>query len=280
MLTKTNKMKEIEKMGKKGMFYTLGLSLFALILLLLAVLFFRHAQSVESRNVELSFAQKYYDLDVSIQNIFTEAFLSKSTIDLTSNSNSLTIEESFPFDFTELDNLVNDLKSKVENDFSAIDISQNDFSSYHSLTLMPLNITYRHSGNNRIIIPANSDITAYNITLTFTENITSCTPNIVGGGTVDLYFYAQSPGNDCQVSQSNVDEGDIGLTVGGEEVSIHLESDGEFIIESNATAQSIVTVNFYQTNQRTYFQLPITLEIDDPVLSFYKRSMIKFPISS
>jgi len=265
-------------MRKKGMLYTLGLSLFIFVVLLLAVLFFRHAGSVESRNIELSFFQKNYDLDNSIQNVFTWAFVSKSGIVFSSDYSSLTIEENLPDDFTELDNLISELESKVENDFSAVNISLETFLDGHGLVLMPLNITYKHTSSG-IFIESNPNITGYNVTLIFTENITSCTPDIEGGGTVEIDFLGQSLGDDCVVSQDNVEEGEIDLIVGGEEVTIELGEDGEFTIESNASVSSMMTISFNELDQRTYFQLPIILELTDPVFSFYKRSEVKFPLS-
>ncbi len=273
------RMKRIN-LKKRGVLYTLSLSLFALVLLALAILFFRHANSTESRHVELSFSQKIYGLDTSIQQIFAESFERESNITASFDGQSITIQEALPLDFTELDNVISTLKTDVENDFTIVNINTESFLSNHTLIFEPLNITYEHESINRIHILPNLNINGYDITLTFFENITSCITDIEDEGPIDINFTAQSPGDNCIISQENAEEAEITLVVGGENISVDIEEDGEFNLESNATVESSITINVAENNQQGHFELPISIEISDSALGFSKQGNVQLPLPS
>ncbi len=265
---------------KKGVMYTLAFTLFALGLLALAVLFFTHASSAESRHMELSFSQKIYTLDTSVQGIFAEAFTRKSGRTLSSGNHSLTIQENIPHGFTELDALIARLKEQVENDLTSINISISSFLERHALIFRPFDITYEQVNNNRIRVLPNPNITGYMVTLTFNGNITSCNSDSEDGGTLDLTFVGQYSGDNCTFSKNNIRKADMSLMVLGKGVSLELKEDGGLTLESNATAQSVITVAFTELAQQGYFVMPITVELYDPAFNFYKASLVQLPLLS
>lgn len=265
--------------NKKGYLYTLSLSLFAIIFLTLILLFLRSSATLQSRSIELSFYQKNYDLDNSIQDIFVEAFTRESNINFSSDSSSLRLEEGLPNNFVGLNSLVSDLKAFVERDFNSIEVNLGIFLVNHNLILLPLNVTTLHNGNG-IFIESNPDIISYNITLAFSENITFCDSEIEEDGAIDFNFLGNSSDRDCIISQNNAEEVEIDLIVNGEAVTIELDEDGELIIESNATVHSTVEIGFNEISSNSYFQLPIMVEINDSGFNFYKKSKIWFPILS
>ncbi|MFH1396542.1 MAG: hypothetical protein ABIG93_04040 [archaeon] len=267
------------RLNKKAMFYTISLSLFSLTILLLAALFLRHAESVESRNLELNYFQKNYDLETSVEKVFADAFTSTSGITLSSNNNSLTITRNLPNSLNGLDTLISQLESNIENDFSKINISTEEFLDNHSITLRPLNINTQYE-NNKIIVNPNQNITKFNIILIFSQDIDSCNPTSVGGGSIEINFWGKFEDNDCTFSQSNLQEANIELTVGSENVLVVLNTTGELSLETDAQADSTIIINFNEIGQKTYFQMPITLQIDDTDFNFYKYSKVDFPYSS
>jgi len=266
-------------MDKKGVFYTLSLSLLMMLILALALLFLRHADSVESRLVELSFFQKMADLDTSVQSIFVEAFTSKSNLVFSSTASSIRIVETLPQNFTALDDLNARLKSDVESNFNLVNISLDSFSGTHDLLFMPTGIIYQHTTTEIIHVRPNLNITGYDIILVFTGNITSCTNNITVGGPITIDFLGQAPGPDCTVTQSNANQGGvIDLVVNGSAVSLTLGKNGSITMESNVSVQSDITIIFQNPDQDGYFQIPILIELFDTAFGFYKQSYPRFPL--
>lgn len=270
-------------MGKKGVVYTLAFTLFALGLLSLAVLFSRHAALAESRHVELSFSQKVYDLDTSIQNILAEAFIGHSGMMLSSNrslnASSMTLQENLSSDFAELDALLGRIKDGVEKDFSSVNISLEAFFSTHAVVLQPQGIVYKHRKGNSISVMPHPGIAGYEITLLFRSNITSCTAaseeEAEKERAVTLTFLGQHGGENCTFSGTGLESADITMIVGGKGVALELEEGGELMLESNATVQSAVKVLVAERNQSGYFEIPVMVEIRDPAFSFSKAGSVQ-----
>lgn len=257
--------------SRKGIFYTLALSFLALALLSLAILFFQHAASAESRHAELSFSQKLYDLDTSVQQVFAEAFKRKTDIILRSTLHSLTLEENIPQSFSELNSLVLTLKNEVENE-SNVNVTVATFTN-HPLIFKPSDIIIEHPNATTIHVLPSQNITGYNISLIFTEDMTSCVWNIAGG-TRSIAFTAQSDASNCAFSQSGVGEATITMVVDGKTVLVDIDGDGELLLESNSPVKSNVTINVNELSQGGHFEAYIGIEIVEAALGFSKKSNV------
>ena len=110
-------------MTKKGVFYTLTLSLLAIALVSLAFLSFTFSQSSQSQYIELSSAFSVYDMHTSISKVMSDAFSHKNTTFVRTTRESIVIQESLPVDFDALDAQLTSLKNKIERDFRNVNIT-------------------------------------------------------------------------------------------------------------------------------------------------------------
>ena len=161
------RLKSIKKLRKKGVLYTLSLTLILLTFLALGALFFRNATFTQERYIELSSTQKVYDLDTSIETIFAQTFLTKSKIMLNNTNHSFTIQENFSSDFSEMDGLLQKLEGFVETDFNIVSLDLSSFLADHSLIVDPVNITVKQENQRKFHVLANNNITGYDIILNF-----------------------------------------------------------------------------------------------------------------
>lgn len=258
----------------------MGLSLFVLILLSLSVLFFRHASSVESRHIELSFAQKIYDSESSIKGVLAEAIEKESNISAAEKGSSLIFSEHLPSSFSRQDELLSMLKQEIERDFYFVSIGLDEYLNSHAVIAQPLNLAYEHNGSSAIHIPANSNITGYNINLTVNRNITSCTHTTESGGSVDFYLTVRSPSSNCIVSEDNALTSTANVTFEGGEANFRLAYGGELDIVTSVEAESAVAVNFTGINGNIYFEAPIKININDSQAGFSKKSSVELPLLS
>jgi hypothetical protein len=268
-----------EPMNKKGFFYTIGLAMFVLVLLSLSVLILRHANAAESRHIELSFAQRVYDTDISVQNIFADTFTSKTGMIFNSTLNTITIKEDLPQDFSTLNSLTSKFKTNVEKDFTNLVVDLGSYLTTHELIFAPSNITYTHLDSGIVNIPANSNITGYDIILTFSGNITTCDTTSTPSGSIDVNFVA-FPSAGCNLNVLNVQDADIDLIVSGENVNLDISDNGVLTISTNATVESLITININTLQENGNFEMPIHIEINDSASKFYKKNRVKFPLLS
>ena len=77
--------------GKKAVLLTLGITFISLVVLALASLILRNAESSEERLTEMSAAERFYNLDVSIQRGFSNVFKAKSGFNITANTTLKTL---------------------------------------------------------------------------------------------------------------------------------------------------------------------------------------------
>ncbi|MDP3919009.1 MAG: hypothetical protein Q8Q35_03865 [Nanoarchaeota archaeon] len=266
-------MDEATMKGNKGIFYSLSLTFLALSLLTLSIIFVTHSESVESRQIELSFSHKIYDLESSVQKVFSDALINKG-ITFDSNNYYYTFGETIPRDLTNLENEFSDLKSNIESDFNIINITLSNFESNPRITSSQ-GIIYSLENNQIIYIEENDDITGYNITLVFTQNMTSCNPSLDESGTFNLRLSVQSIGENCLVTSSSLDDGEINLNFGSDTVSIDIDDDGDLIITTpNVTVQSTILAYFNTPSVYPSLSIPISLLIHDPSLNFTKTSNV------
>ena len=265
---------------KQGVLYTLSLTLFGLLILALAVLFFKHSESANVRQSQMSFAHKMYDQDASVQGVLGESFVHKSAINLSTTSTSAAITEYLPNSFAELDTLLNSLKPQIEKTFTNMNITMGSYQQRHALYFLPFNITYEHDSDKNIHISPSSNITAYTVTLIFNENITTCSSNTAAGGTIDFTFLAKGFGTNCSVSQVDESSASLHLTLSGKGVGLDIKSNGDFSMESNATVQSTINISFPATTNSRYFQIPIVVDIHNRAFNFSKSNSVNLKLPS
>ncbi|HLC71329.1 MAG TPA: hypothetical protein VJI32_04935, partial [Candidatus Nanoarchaeia archaeon] len=124
-------MNQKRRLKKKGILYTLSLTLLSLTLLSLAAVFMFQSRSVELRYIDLSFAQKVSDLDQSMKSILSEAFLKKTNLNFSVDGNSMNIKETMPRDLAGMDTLMQTIKDQGERDFPILTLDLASFQDRH-----------------------------------------------------------------------------------------------------------------------------------------------------
>jgi len=251
--------------SKKGIFLTLALSFFVVLLLSLTVVFFRQANISEAINTNLVFIQKIHDLDSSIKSAFAEAYLKETGIYYyQKNNRSFTLISSLPKNFAGLNSLTSKLESNLESNFSKVQIHFNDFQSTHGVILSPLGISFNYNSTKGIYTLNNSNIDGYNVSLKLDRGMLSCTNNLLSGGTANINITVIS-------SDSNP-------------VQIKISSTGALNISVNNPSANYlgvnITVNFDEIGQKGYLYLPMEVEVLDAAFDFNKRSNVFLPLLS
>ncbi|MBU0460439.1 MAG: hypothetical protein KKH52_03875 [Nanoarchaeota archaeon] len=259
-----------KRMDKRGVFATLSLTLFVLVLLSLSILFFKQASSTESRHVELSFFQNTYDLDQSVQQVFSEAIIEQMGISFTLNGNSLTMEESFPQSYASLDSLLLDLESNIETDFPEVVVDLAPYTDNHLLTVRPFNLT-RKVDNGSLIINPLSNVESYNLELTIGGDV-SCLNSLSGNGSVDLNFNIPG-GSGCAINQDNAD-GEIIVTTDYGPIELEIEGDGELEFNVTTSLTSSLTINFTGEMENFKVETPIQIGITNPGFGYSKQGVV------
>lgn len=275
------------------MFYSLALGLFVFLLLSLTIIYFRQASASEERLIELSFMHKMNDLDHSIKDVFLEIIGSKPSIDFFDEGengdedekevffyltdNAIVVEEYSPISLSDIDYFLNDTKSKIEADFSNVNIHLDEFSTNHNFKVQPYNINYNHVNENTVRVDGNSYIAGYDIKLYFLDNV-SCDHSSTSGGTIDVDFQVVTPGSGCSYSLDDVSDAGIEININTDQVILDIASNGELVIENNNTAM-LLNISTLINNPvgDAYIQLPIAIELDEPAFNFHKKSYIEVP---
>ena len=148
----------LQRKGKKGVLFTIGLMLLTLVILALAVLIFRNSQEYESIINKLVVLDRVYDLDTSIQGSIGQIFELNSGISINVTNKSVSFEETLPNNGMEAFNdSIHSFKHFVESSLSNINISIGDMGSM-PLRIMPENAAYKHRDNwsNIEVVPGAS----------------------------------------------------------------------------------------------------------------------------
>jgi hypothetical protein len=260
-------------MKSKGMFYTLGLTLFVLVLLSLAILFFQHASQVESRQIELGFTQKVYDVDQSVKSVLVDAFQSTTTFSVAAATNSVTISQNLLQSYATFQNLVQDIKNISENSFN-LDLQSADFFSNRRLVINNNNNSIIYSNNNsgEVLISANPTIAGYAVTILPSAAITSCQPNLVTGGALNFSLWAVFQASNCMLSEASVTSGTVDLWINSKLISFVISESGQLSINTSASEESSLTIFFDELQQKPKVFLPIPVVINEPSFTFTKTS--------
>jgi hypothetical protein len=260
-------------MNKKGMLYTLGLTVFMLVFFMLAILFFRHSQDAGRRTIELSLGHNIFDVSDSMQEMFAAAFVEASNISIGMTRKAITIEQVFPADFTKLDNLLSSLKSSVEEDFNQIQITKPVFNDNFEILFKPLNLRYQHL-RSEMVIPLNTAGVNYSLNLSVDGNITGCSSNVTAGGSVGFNLVSMGTDGSCNVSQAAVQTLQVGVNFSGQVLEMEIGANGTFFMRNLEGAYSIMTLQFQEASEVATAQLPIKIALNNSAFKFQKVSNV------
>lgn len=262
--------------GKKGVFYTLSLTLFSLLLFGIAVLFLMSSTYTDSRLVELSFSERIYEADTSIGGVFMEAFFQNSDTEINVSNGSVIIEDHLQQSFGKTDSVFTQLQSQVENDFP-VQVNLNQYKKTHGLIFEPVNISYEHNGSSGLFIAPNNAITKYSVHLVVSQNISSCVADLVPGGEQD-FFLSTSGSGTCSASGNGLQKATVTMNVGGTPLVVYFEEGQGFSIAGSVEANTTVEIDY--TGQISSVASPVILQFSEPSISFSKQDDARIAISS
>jgi len=253
-------------MTKKGVFYTLTLSLLAIALVSLAFLSFTFSQSSQSQYIELSSAFSVYDMHTSISKVMSDAFSHKNTTFVRTTRESIVIQESLPVDFDALDAQLTSLKNKIERDFRNVNITIGE----HALYFLPMNLSLSHIADNHFVLSLHPNVTGYNITLRYSGSVSSCSENS-DAGSIHVELYVIAGGSNCTFNQ-NV--GEFQLTVNGQQTTLEIDDDN-LELQSNSSVKTSISVSVVPQSQYIDVEMPMTVSVREPVFGFEKNAFVQ-----
>jgi len=265
------------KLQKKGLFSTLSITFFLVVLLSLSMLYFNHSQETASRLVELNYFHKMNELDNSIRQVYLEKVTQNMTFNLADTS--LTIEQTTPD--PNLDTILDNLETDLENDFSTVNIDLSGFTATHPLLFSPLNLTQETIGQSVILTPGDDTITSYDLVfLTNTENA-SCQNDLNAAGTLDLSVVVDSFGDDCSFNQVNANGTiivNLNPTFSPLYIEISIDENRVLSWEESENFTSTVTANFPSSDATQVIEIPIDIALHNPLFNYHKEDVLKFLI--
>lgn len=187
---------------KKAVFFTLGLTMLAFVVLSLSFIFAENSERYDIRFMELASIGRIYDLDASLQSSFSRLFAEKSGMTYTASNTESIFQNKLPLDFNNLDNEY----TKFQKYATAIDRNVNvtSLSRNVSLKVSDMGLIYWQDITKNIsyFTPTTKMPSSYAFILDFFEvNITSCNSSSSASGNFSFYV-AASGGNSsiCNVT--------------------------------------------------------------------------------
>lgn len=203
---------------KKAVFFTLGLTMLAFVVLSLSFIFAENSVRYDERFMELVSINRAYELDASLQNSFSKLFSDRSGMAYTASNTEAIFQNVLPLNFKTLD----DEYTKFKEYATASDRNVN-------VTSLPRNVSLKVSGidliywqnitkNISYFTPTNQMPSSYAFIMDFFEvNITSCNSSYSASGNFSLYV-AASGGNSstCNITLTinPLQQASIGIGLG------------------------------------------------------------------
>lgn len=216
-------------MNKKGIFFTLGLFSFVLIVFTLSILIFTYGETSKERLGELGILDKVYNLDSSVQNGVRKIFYGSSGISITNDESIITIEENLPYiSYITFNSNLDSFKLFVEGKENHINLNISEVENTLPLEIFPYNITYEHNnyGGNIINIKYdNINFDKIEFIINIDESVLSCEWSY-NGGSSDLRV--KVVGNDlseCDITNSiDFNSNNNSITINGGNVFIEINN--------------------------------------------------------
>lgn len=195
---------------KKGVLFTLGITMLVTIVFSLAVLLFHNTQSMEKRFSELALLNSVSDYDSMIQSNIRDINTYESGLYITAGSNNVSFTEAFPRsdNFAEV---MEEYEDYIKKNYTAANITfdetkMTEIKTNQLMYIMPYRVLYEHdngfhgsgySGESYVLDPGTNydNILGYNITLkvnAVSAALSLPETTITQGGTFDLGIYIKS----------------------------------------------------------------------------------------
>jgi len=267
------------RINNKGVFFTLGLTLFALVVLSLGILVLNYSTSDEDTVATLNTIDRMYELKTSIEHGFSQIFNAKSGITVNITNQTVEFKENLPnANNGSFNTKMTSFEDFVERNFPNVAIDLLEIKNEVPLIITPSNVTYRHKdfGGKEIRIEGKG-ILSYKITVIISENITGCEIDDFEPGNTNLSMFAFGTfGTSCVVSErvDPSEDADVEIDgVAGENISIELDNNIMKIkAKGGATIHSVLGFN---TSQALHIEYPNALNIDYPDFGVNIKTGIK-----
>lgn len=217
--------------GKKAVFLTVSIVLFALILFSLSSLFIKQKQN-ESFFIQASL-DRITNLDESIQKSITDLIREKAGLSVKIVNHSVIIKQNLPANLTNIDVSLADFESFVEDKVATVNI---DYAiSDLTFNLTPQGIIYQNSAENNAAIKELGTVEGIMINFGFPQGGYGVCPmiwNMQSSGSLNLKVTAKDILFNCETEQNldriskselvvNHSLGDITVTIENNELKIN-----------------------------------------------------------
>lgn len=188
---------------KKAIFFSLGLTMFAFVVLTLSLIFAENASRYDNRFAELASINRIYDLDTSLQKAISKLFSLDSGMTYTASYTEAVFQQDFPLNFTELNASYNTFRNFII--IREKNIAIDTLSSNVSLKVSPQGILYWQnlSRNSSHFSSNNQKPTSYYFIIDFLElNITGCSSSSFSGNFSFSVAAVGGNGSSCNMTLS------------------------------------------------------------------------------
>lgn len=240
---------------KKGVFFTLGLTIFALIFLALSFTYTNNLSQYDKRFIEQTGISRVYDLDTSIQKSVSKLFLLDSGMTYTASPTQAIFQQNLPFNMTPLNTSYTVFRNfAVSNDKN---VQLETLNKNFSLVILPLGIVYYQnlSRNSSSFLPTDKKPTAYSYDISlFEANVTSCNSSYTAGSFSFSVVATGGNGSYCNIGIA-VDpllSASIGVSHTGGSLTISLANYSSEVVAGKS--------KFATTSTVTYNEVPLSLE--------------------
>ncbi|MEK6817125.1 MAG: hypothetical protein AABY09_05905 [Nanoarchaeota archaeon] len=267
-------------MSKKGIFFTLGLGMFAFVILSLSIVASRHFGSYDDRFIEMIAFNRMSDLDMSLQDSIRELFREDSGISIGVAQSQAMFDQHLPLDMTELNLSMGLFNEYVVSNDRNIKLNLSEVRKSLPLWIKPSNIVYSQNLSQRsiTIMPSEMNIAGYSITVNLEgpQNITSCVKASAAGAYNLSIDIIASNGTSCGMAWSaditqynNISANGISVaTISGGGIKVSTSG-------TNATVSSKVSLQGVGEEIPTVYLPENIIGISLSALELYKNSTAK-----
>ncbi|MFH0798258.1 MAG: hypothetical protein V1906_02490 [Candidatus Woesearchaeota archaeon] len=191
-------------MNRKGLFFTLGLGLFAFAILSLSIVASRHFGSYDDRFIEMIAFNRMSDLDMSLQDSIRELFIADSGITIGITSTQVTFDQKLPLDLADFNQSMKEFNDYVNSNDRNIYMDLSEARNSLPLRIKPNDILYSQNVSQRsiTIMPTSMNIAGYSISVNLgnSQNITSCSKTSAEGAYNMTIEVIGSNGTSCTMT--------------------------------------------------------------------------------
>lgn len=267
-------------MKKRGLFFTLGLGLFAFVILSLSIIASKHFGTYDDRFIELIAFNRMSDIDQSLQGSIKEIFEATSGIGIGVTPTQVTFEQQIPLNFARFNSSAETFYNYAVSNDRKISMDFSDVRKSLPIWIRPNNILYSQniSQNYITIMPSSTNIGGYSIRVSLGNslNITSCSKSMSQGIDDLTIEIIGSNGTSCSSAmQANISSAN---NVTANSVSVATISGGGIKISTpgmNITVSSTVKLLAVSEDLPAAYLPDNIISIDLANLGLSKNSTVK-----